>query len=546
MNGSMIRDLARLANEAFDVLVIGGGIYGLATVRELAARGLSVGLVERGDFAAATSFNSLKTVHGGIRALQHGAFRAAREFVRERRGLALIAPHLVRPLPFVVPTYRHPLRNRPLMAAFLAAFDMVAADRNDGVDPRLILPRSRTLARDECLRLNPLVDPAGVTGGAVWHDYQLHSPERLAIGLLDAAVRRGVAAANYIEAQRLLQQGGRVRGVEVRDVQTGDVFDIRCRTVVNAAGPWAWPLLRTLGALPTSAREPRMSLALNLVTSKPPLSNAAGGLADGRFLFLVPWREQSILGTSHDEFSGPPEAIHDTGAAVGRLLRDARAAFPRLALRREDVRLVHRGLLPARPDGSLLKDSIVHDHRPDGLAEIITVVGVRYTTARATAAAAAERVAAKLGKASGNIHPSLEPIAGGAIASLDRFEHDALTNTPLPPSTVRRLIAAYGTEYHRIVGLMNDNPSLAIPLSSTCGITRAEVLDAVREEMAIHLSDALMRRTGAATGGEPGEEAVHAAADVMARELRWAPAKADEEARDTLALFRPSARTPSD
>jgi glycerol-3-phosphate dehydrogenase len=541
----MIRDLARLANEAFDVLVIGGGIYGLATVRELAARGLSVALVERGDFAAATSFNSLKTVHGGIRALQHGAVSAVREFVRERRGLALIAPHLVRPLPFVIPTYRHPLRNRPLMAAFLTAYDAIAADRNDDVDPRLTLARSRTISRDECLRLNPLVDPAGVSGGAVWHDYQLHSPERLAIGLLDAAVRRGVGAANYIEAQRLLQQAGDVRGVEVRDVPTGNAFDIRCRAVVNAAGPWAWPLLRRFGALPSSASEPRMSLALNLVIGRPPLSTAAGGLADGRFLFVVPWREQSIIGTSHDEFSGPPEAIRDVDRAVEKLLRDAHLAFPRLALRSEDVRLVHRGLLPAAPDGSLLKDSIVHDHEPDGIGSLVTVVGVRYTTARATAATAAELVAAKLGKALGKKNPSLEPITGGAVGDLDRFEQDALTSTALPPSTLRRLTAAYGTEYQRILRLMSEHPLLATPLSPTCSVTRAEVVHAVREEMAIQLSDVLLRRTGAATGGDPGEEAVRAAADVMADELGWAPAKAEEQANETIAVFRPTVRKPS-
>jgi glycerol-3-phosphate dehydrogenase len=545
MNGSMIRDLARLANETFDVLVIGGGIYGLATARELAARGLSTALVERGDFAAATSFNSLKTVHGGIRALQHGALGAVREFVRERRGLARIAPHLVRRLPFVVPTYRHPLRNRPLMAAFLTAYDVAASDRNDGVDPRLTLPPSRTIARDECLRLNPLVDPAGVTGGAVWHDYQLHSPERLAIGLLDAAVRRGLAAANYIEAHRLLQQGNQLRGVQAQDVQGGNSFDIRCRTVVNAAGPWAWSLLRRFGALPKSASEPRMSLALNLVSGRPRLENAAGGIADGRFLFIVPWREGAILGTSHDEFDGAPDDIRDVGAAVETLLRDGAKAFPRLALRSDDVRLVHRGLLPAAPDGSLLKDSIVHDHEPDGMRSMVTVVGVRYTTARATAAVAAELIAAKLGKPSGTAHPSLEPISGGDIDDLDAFERGALASTPLPPSTVRRLIATYGTRFGCIAKLMTDNPSLAAALSPTCGITRAEVVHAVREEMALHVSDVLLRRTAAATAGNPGEDAVRAAADVMAAELNWSAPQAAEEATATLDVFKPSVRKPS-
>ncbi|MGB2717119.1 MAG: glycerol-3-phosphate dehydrogenase/oxidase [Vicinamibacterales bacterium] len=528
----MIRDLARLANEAFDVLVIGGGIYGLATVRELVARGLSVALVERGDFAAATSFNSLKTVHGGIRALQHGAIPAVREFVRERRGLAAIAPHLVCPLPFVVPTYRHPLRNRPLMAAFLTAYDFLAADRNDGIDVRLALPRSRTISRDECLRLNPVVDSVGVTGGAVWHDYQLHSPERLAIGLLDAAVRSGVAAANYTEAQRLLQQGREIHGVTVRDVETGSSFDIRCRIVLNAAGPWAWPVLQQFGAVPGSIRQPRMSLAMNLVTDRAPLPQAVGGLVDGRFLFLVPWREQSMIGTSHDLYSGSPDDVASVDVAVERFLRDAKAAFPEFPMHIDTVRLIHRGLLPAGPDGSLLTQSIIHDHLSDGLGSLVTVLGVRYTTARATAAAAAELVATKLGKPSGRQLPSLEPISGGDITDLDRYEHEAMSTGTVPPSTVRRLIAAYGSRYDQIVRLMGDNPTLGAPLSSACRVTRAEVVYSVREEMAIHLSDVLLRRTEAGTGGHPGEAAIQAAAEVMANELGWSASRAEVEKGD--------------
>ena len=544
MNDSMIRDLGRLANETFDVLVIGGGIYGLATARELAARGLGTALVERADFAGATSFNSLKTVHGGIRALQHGAFRAVREFVRERRGLAAIAPHLVRPLPFVIPTYRHPLRNRPLMSGFLRAYDTLAADRNDGVDARLVLPSSRTISRDECLRLNPFVDPSGITGGAVWHDYQLHSPERLAIGLVDAAVQRGVAAANYTQAQRLLQQSGNIRGITVQDITTGDSFDVRCRAVVNAAGPWAWPLLQQLGAAAPASRPLQMSLALNLVTDRPPLPQATGGLVDGRFLFLVPWREQLMIGTSHDRYSGSPDEIPSLDHTVDQLIRDTKSAFPRFDISADNLRLVHRGLLPAAPDGSLLKESIIHDHQSDGLRGLLTVVGVRYTTARATAATAAELVATTLGKPSGKRLPSLDPISGGNISNLESYEHEALGGGTMPPSTLRRLIATYGTGHQRIVRLIQDDPALAAPLSPSCRVTRAEVVHAVREEMAIHLSDVLLRRTEAATAGHPGEEAIDAAADVMSRLLGWTPSQIDAEKRGLSPFTPPSVRRP--
>lgn len=501
----MNRDLARLANEAFDVLVIGGGIYGLATLRELTARGLRAALVDRGDFGGATSFNSLKTVHGGIRALQHGAVPTMREFVRERRGLALLAPHLVRPLPFIVPTHRHPVRNRLLMSTFLAAYDLLAADRNDGVEPRLALPPSRTVSRDECLRLNPLIDPAGITGGAVWHDYQLHSPERLAIGLLDAAVREGAVAANYTEARQLVQRRGAIHAARLRDLNGGADLEVRCRSVVNAAGPWAWPLLERAGLAPRAATPPAMSLAMNLVVDRPPSGHAVGGLVDGRFLFIVPWRDRSIVGTSHDEFSARPDDLTVSDGQLERFLREAAGAFPGANIRRSDVRLVHRGLLPAARGTELLKHSIIRDHARDGIDGLITIVGVRYTTARGTAAAAAEQVATKLGSPSGTSSPTLVPIPDTVAASVAR-------------------IAA-------------DRPELSSPLSATCAVTRAEVVHAVRDEMAIHLADALLRRTAAGTGGYPGREALESAAAVMAGELGWTSSRIADEIAAVAALY---------
>jgi glycerol-3-phosphate dehydrogenase len=502
----MVRDLARLANEAFDALVIGGGIYGLTLLRELTARGLNAALIDRGDFGAATSFNSLKTIHGGIRALQHGALPTMREFVRARRDLASMAPHLVRPLPFVVPTYRHPVRNRPLMAAFLAAYDLLASDRNTGVDASLALPPSRTVSRDECLRLNPFIDPAGVTGGALWHDYQLHSPDRLAIGLLADAVRRGAAAANYTEARQFVQEGRQIRGVRLVDTVSGTQLEARSRVVVNAAGPWAWPLLERSRAAPQSIPRPAMTIAMNLVVNRPPPSQAIGGLVHGRFLFLVPWRDRSIVGTSHDAFRGEPDDLAVTDERLAAFLRDVGDAFPRAAITKADVTLVHRGLLPSSDGGQLLKQSLVHDHVRDGIDGLVTVVGVRYTTAGATAAAAARHVAEKLGKPPGAKTPTLERI-------------------PEP-------------ERSSIAGLVREKPSLSAPLDPACRVTRADIVHAIRSEMAIHLTDALLRRTGAGAGGHPGLEAVQSAAAVMAEELGWTASTIAAEIAAVDAAYR--------
>lgn len=532
----MIRHPARLADQTFDAVVIGGGVYGLSTALALIRRGLSVALVERRDFGGATSFNSLKTVHGGIRSLQRLDLPDTREFVRERRAMAIMAPHLVRVLPFVVPTAWHPVRNRLAMGAFFRAYDLAARDRNAGVDPAVHLPASFTVSRRAAVDLNPLVDPASTRGGAVWHDYQLHSPERFAMALLRTFTDAGGLAANYVEARTLLRHGTQITGVHCVDVISGDTFDIRARVVVNAAGPWSWKLLESSGVGSPTSRG--FSLALNLVLDRPPLPRAVGGVAGGRFLFLVPWRDRCILGTSHEGFLHDPNPA-PTPAAIERLLHEGQEAFPNARLTRDDIQLLHRGLLPASAHGSahgaLLKRSLVVDHRPDGIHGLISVVGVRYTTARATAQQAAEQVALLLGQSTAPASPVA--LAGADFGGLSEY----LRRHPAR----ERLIQRYGT-------LHAELPADSTPLAPGTGVTRAEVLYAIRSEMAVTLSDVALRRTDLAAGGHPGDAPLRAAASVMAEELGWPEARITEEItavereiRVTTETPLPSARTPS-
>ena len=258
-----------------------------------------------------------------------------RQFVRERREIARLAPHLVRVLPFVIPTSRrHP---RPLMRAFLAGYDLLARDRNEGVDPAQRLPASRVISRAECLDLNPLIDARGVTGGAVWHDYQLHSPERLAIALVESMVRREAAAINYTEILAVLRGGGAVSGVRVRDRLSGEVFDVRAPLVINAAGPWASEILRRSDASLPADRRPGWSLAMNLVVDLPPLSCApwAVSRADG----FSSWSHGGqarlrapVTGRRRPRAGPRPSA----SASVEAFLAEVRSAFPHANLTRDE------------------------------------------------------------------------------------------------------------------------------------------------------------------------------------------------------------------
>jgi glycerol-3-phosphate dehydrogenase len=541
----MIRDLRTLARTRFDVLVIGAGVYGAATAWDAAQRGLSVALVDRGDIGGGTSFNSLKTLHGGLRSLQALDLSQMRRFIRERRALARLAPHLVRPLPFVIPTTRHPKRSRLVMRLALAINDLVARDRNDDLpDPDLHLPRGRVLSRDETRRRHPFA-PADLTGGVLWHDYQMTHADRLTFAFAQGAAGAGAVVATYVAADGFVVEGGRVVGARLRDRLDDAAFDARARVVVNAAGAWAPDLGALLPGGAGAAPAPRLSRAMNVIVSQPPPPQACGGTVDGRFLFLVPWRDVSILGTSHDAHEGPADALRVTEEDLEQFLADGRRAFPGAALDRASVRLVHRGLLPMLSGQGtavrLLRESAVVDHAEHGAPGLISVHGVRYTTARHTAQETTDAVFRALGaERPPACRTARTPLPGGEMRRVADVEADATRHngTLVPPALIARLVRAYGTRYDRVLRLARETPSLAEPLASDVAVTGAEIVYAARHELAVTLADALIRRTEAGSAGHPGEDAIRRAAALMAAEHGWDAARTTREIDAVEAFYR--------
>src|SRR5947199_740468 len=222
----MMRDLDRLIGPTFDVLVVGGGIYGLAIAYDAAQRGLAVALVERDDFGGGSSFNHSRTIHGGLRYLRTLDIGRARESMRERAILARIAPHAVRPLPFALPLYRSIRAGKTALRAGLALDCVVAFDRNAGVPAPLRLPRGRIISRSEAVHRFPGLRRQGLTGAAVWYDYITPESDRLTFSFAIAAHEHGAVLANYVEAVAPLVDGKRVIGVRVRDRQTGTDVEI--------------------------------------------------------------------------------------------------------------------------------------------------------------------------------------------------------------------------------------------------------------------------------------------------------------------------------
>ena len=234
----MRRDPNRLAHTEYDLLVIGGGIYGVWATLDAAQRGLKVALIEQNDFGSGTSANSQRVVHGGLRYLQHGNIKRMRESIRERSTLLRIAGHLVQPMPFLVPTYGLGVRGRPAMFTAMKLNDLISADRNRGLAPSRQLPNGKLVSAEKCLELAPGVQAQGLTGAAMIYDAQVNNSERLALAVVEAAVQAGADVANHVRASGLIREAGRVVGVQADDLLSGKRLKIKAKVTLSCAGPW--------------------------------------------------------------------------------------------------------------------------------------------------------------------------------------------------------------------------------------------------------------------------------------------------------------------
>jgi len=554
----MQRRTASLADTRFDVVVVGGGIFGICTAWAAALRGLSVALVEKGDFASATSASCFKMVHGGIRYLQHGDLVRLRQSAGERNVLLRVAPHLVSPLPIAIPTYGRGTRGRAFLAAGAYTYDLLTADRNAGIrDPSRRIPGARLWDRDEALANFPDLDRDGLTGAVLIHDAQMYSAHRLGIAILRAAVDHGAVAANYVEATALATEGNRVSGIVAQDRETGERFEVRGRVTVNAAGPWAEGLLqRGLGR--TLARPSSFSRDTFLVTRRPPLAGGVALAASGRtrdpdallsrsarHLFIVPWRERMIVGVWHKVVPARPDEVSVAGEELDQFIDEINWASPGLELRRTDVSMWSAGLVlfgenePGAVNLSYGKRSRLIDHAVEhGLDGLVSLVGVRYTTARLESERAMDLVVRKLGVRAGPARTDREPVHGGAFGDFDALVAEARAgDSGTPAGVVEGQCRRYGTTRRDVAALAGTDPALASALDAS-DVTGAEIVHAVRSEMAVRLSDAVLGRTQLGAVDCPSPSAVQAAARIMGAELGWDEARRATEVDALYAWYR--------
>ncbi len=529
-------NVLRLATEAFDLLVIGGGITGAGIAWDAGLRGFRTALVEKDDFAAGTSGRSSRLIHGGLRYLQNLDLKLVFEASHERDVLRRLAPRLVRPLPFIYPVYRGARNSVPGLAFGMALYDLLSAYRN--------VSRHRMLSPKDVLRLEPLVSPAGLMGAAHYWDCAADDA-RLTLTVILAAHRAGAVVANHAKVVELLWDEGRVGGARVRDLIGHRELEVRARVVVNATGPWVDDV-RRLDRGDPGFRRLRLTKGIHLIVPRHRVWTERAVVfqspRDGRWLFLVPWGHYSVIGTTDTEFDGDLDAVHADAGDGDYVLEACARAFPDAHLTEADVVSTYAGVRPLVDAPGRWAYQVSREHRvfesPSGL---ISIAGGKLTTFRVMARDVVDLAARRLAErfdvrpASG-CRTQRVGLADGEGGSGHARVDGRLLSHPvaagLDADVLGHLLSAYGPGAARVLELVEEDPGLGERIVPELPYLRAEAPYAVEHEMALTLTDFMARRVRIIR--EDPDQGLARAAEVarlMARYLGWSRAETAAQVR---------------
>jgi glycerol-3-phosphate dehydrogenase len=516
--------LARLREEQFDVLVIGGGITGAGIARDAAMRGLRTALVERDDFASGTSSRSSRLVHGGVRYLEHGHLHLVFESSRERRTLLRIAPHLVRPLRFTWPVYRGARIPLWKLGAGLFMYDALAVFRN--------VQNHRLLAPKEVTGQEPALKREDLVGGAVYYDAATDDA-RLTLANVIAAEEAGAVALNHATAIRMVREGERIVGAVILDDAGDAELAVRASVVVNATGPWT-DAVRSMDGN-GNGRAVRATKGVHIAVPRERLATH-GALTllsptDGRVMFALPSAATTILGTTDTPTDERPETVRASREDVEYLLAAANSFFPSARLTPSDVVAAWAGIRPLVASGFTSNPSSAsREHRIDRSASgLISVSGGKLTTYRSMAAEVVDVVQRSLGRPRTRSNTHAVPLPGGDFRSFDEVLRAAELEVG-DAVVARRLVQAYGSRWREVAALTSAEPALARRIVRELPYLLAEVVYAVEREMALTLADILVRRLHLAFEvADHGRAAARVATAILAGRLGWDNGRARAE-----------------
>ena len=510
--------LERMAATELDVLVVGGGVVGAGVALDATTRGLSVGLVEARDFASGTSSRSSKLIHGGLRYLEQLNFDLVREALRERALLLQrIAPHLVRPVPFLFPL-THLAWERPYVGAGLTLYDTLgmASGLTRG------MPGHRHLSRGRALRLAPALKRTAFTGALQYWDAQVDDA-RYVVTMLRTAATYGAAIAPRTEVVGFLREGERVTGVRVQDLESGEELEFRARQVVNATGVWTDDIQELVGG--RGQIHVKASKGIHLLVPRDRIHSLTGIIlrTEKSVLFVIPWGRHWIIGTTDTEWTLDKAHPAASRSDIDYVLDHVNAVLA-VPLTRDDVEGVYAGLRPLLSGESDQTSKLSREHVvAHPVPGLVMIAGGKYTTYRVMAKDAVDAVAHGLDQ---RVPPSCTdriPLVGAeGYQALWNSRHRLAVSSGLHVARIEHLLQRYGSLTEELLRLIEQDHTLGRPLSGADDYLRAEIVYAATHEGARHLNDVLSRRTHISIETfHRGLAVAQEAAELLAGPLGW-------------------------
>ncbi len=511
--------LAALAGELFDVVVIGGGIIGAGIARDAAIRGLRVALFEKADFGSGTTAGSTRLIHGGLRYLEMLDFGLVRMDLRERETLLRIAPHLVKPLEFIMPFYGSSLFYRCKMKLGMTLYDLLSYDKS--------LPRHRFLTAAELKPREPNLCRQGLQGAMVYFDAQANSPERLCLENIIDAREHGAQTFNYAEVTGAGYAGEVIHSIRVRDLLSDDRTEVSVagRVVVNASGAW---FDRVAGRISAPGRAQQIRTTKGVHITCPPVTNRAVVVfsrVDGRLMFVIPWLGHSLIGTTDTDFAADPATAQATSADVDYVLRSVMEYLPTL-----DPTQIYfsnagvRALVKEKGrKSSASRRHRIADGAHSGARNLVSVLGGKITGYRAIAEEVVDAVCRKLNVNAPCVTATIPLPGARAVKPAD------VSSAGLRGETIAHLSELYGSRATEVIQLAASGEHLREPLSPHAPDVAAQVVFAAGTEQCARLVDFLLRRTLLGFSQDQGQSAVASAAALLAAELAWSPERTSAE-----------------
>ena len=542
-----MRDLAKIENQDYDLIIIGGGINGAGVARDAALRGLKTILLEKGDFAGGTSSWSSRLIHGGLRYLEYFEFPLVREALKEREILLRTAPHLVHPLLLTIPIYGD--RSRPFWKiwAGMILYDIFSFDKT--------LPLHRMLSKTKFKQLFRSIDPVGLSGGAQYYDGQVTYAERLCLENIIAAQEAGAVVLNYAEVIQLQRHGDRVTSLVCQDLLSDQQFTVqghRKTVVINTSGPWVDQVCNRaiagnqdapIGETRKIGGTKGSHIIVASFPGAPETTFYVEAKSDGRPFFIIPWLDMYLIGTTDLRYQGSLNRIKASNEEIDYLLRETNNIIPTANLSRQDIKFTYSGVRPlaneeAKKPGSVTRKHILYDHSQEGVTNLISLIGGKLTTYRHVGEEMIDAVYRKMEKAAPLCLTDIQPLPGCILPS-DRLVQDAIVqySDRVALKTINHLFSIYGSRAAKVLALIDQEPALAKPITADLPDIKAQIVYAVRAEFAITLVDIARRRTSLAMHGNYGLDLLSVITETLHQYCGWSREKCDRACDEYLTYM---------